>query len=183
MADLRYRFSGFELNAATRQLSCDGNTQPLSPILFELLLLLVSSQGRVISKDELFEKIWKGTSVGENSIARAIASLRRCLGENLDTTPGREEFIVTVPRVGYRFVPAVDVVQGHPTRPNVGRSDALVGRHQEMDALRAAIVEAERGHGSFICVTGEAGIGKTTLVETVMDGLDTDTYLAATGSC
>src|SRR5262245_1000642 len=62
---------------------------------------------------------------------------------------------------------------------------AIVHRGRELIALRAALAEAEAGHSRFICVTGEPGIGKTTIVEDFFDGVreEPTNYLIACGRC
>ena len=63
----------------------------------------------------------------------------------------------------------VTIVSG--THAVAARKRPLVGRQQEWAALRATFEQAVAGHGSLVCVTGEPGLGKTTLVESFLDEL------------
>src|SRR5690349_2757138 len=58
----------------------------------------------------------------------------------------------------------------------------VVGREAELAVLRAAFADAEAGRGSVVCVTGEPGVGKTTLVETFLAGLGGNAGIAR-GRC
>ncbi len=70
-------------------------------------------------------------------------------------------------------------------RPSPAAKPVTVGRRREFSALQAAFDHAAGGHGTFICVSGEPGLGKTTLVEEFLTGLDetNDNCLIACGRC
>ena len=78
---------------------------PLTPKAFDTLVVLLEQAGRTVSKDELLDRIWPGTTVEENNLTQAISRLRRALE---GTTDGRR-CIVTLPGHGYRFVEPVRV--------------------------------------------------------------------------
>lgn len=71
----------------------------LEPLIMHVFLLLLDADGRVVTRDELFEQCWGGTIVGDDSLNRAIAKVRRIA---VHTAPGLFE-IETVPRTGYRL--------------------------------------------------------------------------------
>jgi len=96
-----YEFGEFRIDAVKRLLSGgDGESLPLTPKVFELLLYLVRNNGRVLEKDELMREIWTNTIVEESNLSQNISILRRVLGEKRD----EHQFIVTVPGRGYKFV-------------------------------------------------------------------------------
>ena len=95
-----YIFSEFCLDPARRLLTRNGEQIDLSPKAFELLLTLIENHGRVLSKDELLDKVWDGQFVEENNLAQNISLLRKALGES---------FIQTIPKRGYRFVADVSI--------------------------------------------------------------------------
>ncbi len=100
-----YEFEGFRLDAGKRLLfRADGETVPLMPKAFEILLYLVKKAGTVAEKVELMEAIWPDTAVEENNLTQNISSLRRVLGEK----HRENRFIATVPGRGYKFVAEVD---------------------------------------------------------------------------
>jgi eukaryotic-like serine/threonine-protein kinase len=95
----RYRFGLFVLDSRRRLVTRNGQAIPLRPTLFDALLFLVENPGRVVTKDELFEAVWRGRIVGESNISQTMSALRKALG------PGHA--IVTAPAQGYRFTATV----------------------------------------------------------------------------
>ena len=74
-----------------------------------LLSAFLDRPGEVLTKSDLLDAAWQGAAVEETNLTVQIASLRKHLG----TSPGGADWIATIPRVGYRFVGAVDR-QAHP---------------------------------------------------------------------
>src|SRR5262245_24643209 len=101
-----YEFDRFCLDASERTLLCDLQEVPLTPKVFETLLLLVENSGHVVGKEELRETIWSDSIVEENSLSQNISLLRKALGNGSD---GRR-FIETIPKHGYKFIAPVKVV-------------------------------------------------------------------------
>lgn len=95
-----YEFGAFLLNERERLLTRNGNAVPLTPKVFEILLLLVQNRGSLVSKDLLLNKIWPDAFVEEANLNVNVAMLRKALGEH----PGEDQFIETIPKRGYRFV-------------------------------------------------------------------------------
>ena len=95
-----YRFGPFSLQVDRRRLLRDGEPVALSPKALETLLALVEQRDRVLTKDELLQRIWGDTVVEEGGLTRNISVLRKALGES----PDDHRYIVTVPGRGYRFV-------------------------------------------------------------------------------
>ncbi|HSG00036.1 MAG TPA: winged helix-turn-helix domain-containing protein [Vicinamibacterales bacterium] len=115
-----YSFGGFQLDEGARRLALGNEPVTLPDRHVDILLLLVSRPGQIVSKDELIEAGWKDVAVGDNSLEQAISSLRRKLG----TAPDGSQYIETVARRGYRFGAPV-------TRSTPRQSDA------ELEALLA----------------------------------------------
>src|SRR5437762_10918432 len=97
---LFYEFGPFRLNVQERLLEKDAGLVPLTPKVFETLLVLVEHSGHVLAKDELMNKLWPDTFVEESSLTQNISLLRRAL----DEVPGSRQYIETIPKRGYRFV-------------------------------------------------------------------------------
>jgi len=110
-----YRFGPYRLDPAERRLSRGGTVIPLRLKVFETLRVLVENAGRLLTKEELLQAIWPGVAVEENNLNHNVSMIRRVLGEKATG----QSFIETVPRVGYRFVAAVEVE--HPVRAPVPR--------------------------------------------------------------
>jgi DNA-binding winged helix-turn-helix (wHTH) protein len=93
-------FAPFTLDVHRFVLTRDGAMVDLSPRLVELLAYLAARPGDLVTKDELLERFWPDVNVTENTLTRAIADIRKALGDDA----GAARFIQTVSRRGYRFV-------------------------------------------------------------------------------
>ncbi len=100
-----YEFEEFRLDAKSHRLFRreSGELVPLTPKAVELLLVLVQSKGRILTKDELLDTVWDETIVEESNLSQTIFVLRKTLGENTK----EPRFILTVPNRGYQFIAAV----------------------------------------------------------------------------
>src|SRR5262245_10937172 len=98
-----YKFGQFYLDVSERVLIRDGRIVPLSPKVFDTLLVLIENRGRILGKDELMKAIWLDVFVEESNLTHNISQIRRALGDG--------EHIETIPRRGYRFVSEVQIVR------------------------------------------------------------------------
>lgn len=94
-----YRFDNVTVDVANARLTVAGETRHLEPKSFRVLQYLLGNPGRVVTKEELFTAVWNDAFVTDNVLTRAIAQLRKALGED----PRQPRFIETVPTLGYRF--------------------------------------------------------------------------------
>jgi DNA-binding winged helix-turn-helix (wHTH) protein len=117
-----FRFGDIEVREREFLLVKAGETLPVEPKAFRVLLFLLSNPGRLVTKDEILNGVWNDCSVSDNSLTRSIATLRRLLGD--DTHEPR--YIATVPTVGYRFLCPVHV------------SEQTLSKHTAPDLLRTA---------------------------------------------
>lgn len=101
-----YEFEDFRLDAAHLLLYHSGREIPLAPKVVETLLTLVENRGKILSTDEMMEKVWTDSIVEEGNLSQNLFRLRRALGETKNGKP----FIETLRRRGYRFVPEVKIV-------------------------------------------------------------------------
>lgn len=102
------RIGPLEFSPARRRLSGPNTNLSLEPLVMNLLLLLAASDGKVISRETLFEQLWGSPTIGDASLNRLIAILRRALNE-----VGGGVSIETVPRTGYRLL------AGDPLAPSI----------------------------------------------------------------
>lgn len=109
----RFRFGGIEIDRAAVRARRDGEPLALEPKAFDLLLLLAANPGRVVEKDEIFERIWPDAMVSDNALARVVAHLRRELGDAAEDA----RYVETVRTRGYRFLPTVEPVEASATSP------------------------------------------------------------------
>lgn len=102
-----YDFGPFRLDARERLLLRAGESVPLTPKAFDMLLVLVERHGHLLEKEELFKAVWPDSFVEESNLSSNIALIRKTLGEG---ESGRR-YIETVPKRGYRFIAEVRKVR------------------------------------------------------------------------
>ena len=95
-----FEFDNFLLDSQQRLLFRDGEPLDLTPKVFDVLLELVQSGGRIVEKKELMEKIWPDSFVEESNLTQQVSTLRKKLGQDA----AQQRYILTVPGRGYRFV-------------------------------------------------------------------------------
>ena len=102
-SDNCYQFGEYRLDITERTILRATEPVSLSPKSFDVLSILVQNGGRLLAKDYLLAAVWPGVTVEENSLAKAVAEIRKALGEG----PRENRYVVTVARRGYRFIPTV----------------------------------------------------------------------------
>src|SRR5215204_4002507 len=100
-----YEFDDVKIECGNFQILKSGAAQRITPRAFEVLLYLIENAGRVVTKDELFEAVWKETFVTDNALTRRIEEIRRVIGDDADAP----RYIETVPKRGYRFIAASEM--------------------------------------------------------------------------
>jgi adenylate cyclase len=94
-----YRFGAFQLVPSERLLLHDGEAVALTGKAFDLLVVLVSQAGHLLTKDELLRRVWPGLVVEEVNLSVNMSAIRKALAR----VPDAADWIETVPRQGYRF--------------------------------------------------------------------------------
>ncbi len=107
---VEYRFGPFVLQLGEHRLLRDGVDVALQLKAFEILSHLVEHAGRLLTKDELLQKVWPDATVEENNLNKNISLLRKLLGD----CGGGQCYIETVPRIGYRFIATVEKISMEP---------------------------------------------------------------------
>src|SRR5262245_49169191 len=143
-----------------------------------VLRYLAERPGRLVTGDELIQRLWPGIYVTRTVLRVCVRELRQALHED----PVAPRFIETMVRQGYRFIaplttsPSVSgsgvQVSGLQTEEESRQPETLhlqletpfVGRERELARLHAAFARAQRGERQVIFLTGELGIGKTTVM-------------------
>jgi DNA-binding winged helix-turn-helix (wHTH) protein/tetratricopeptide (TPR) repeat protein len=108
-----YEFGEYRVDAGKLMLSRSGQPVPLTPKVFDTLLLLVKRSGEVLDKEALLRAVWPDTMVEENNLNQNISTLRRVFGESR----GENRYIATVPGRGYRFMAEVRTISQRISGP------------------------------------------------------------------
>jgi predicted ATPase/DNA-binding winged helix-turn-helix (wHTH) protein len=171
------QFGEFELDTLNECLVCSGTQIALPPKPFAVLRYLVEHPGRLITHDELMEALWPETYVQPQVLRTYMLELRKVLRDDA----GQPRYIQTIPKRGYRFVASVMKVTQPEAQPKSTSGPTtvmavatvapteigtrIVNRDEEMACLKTQFELAAGGHRQVVFVTGEAGIGKTALVD------------------
>jgi DNA-binding winged helix-turn-helix (wHTH) protein/tetratricopeptide (TPR) repeat protein len=153
----------------------------MTPKAFAVLRFLVEHAGRLVTHDELLEALWPATYVQPEVLKSHIRDIRDALGDD----PKKPLFVETLPRRGYRFIAPLS--ERFPDRDLDGASSAprLIGRSVAMSRLQGTLQRTLRGERQVVFVTGEAGIGKTALVDVFQRqaGTENSALRIARGQC
>ncbi|HEV8717544.1 MAG TPA: AAA family ATPase [Candidatus Binatia bacterium] len=164
-------FAPFRLDPVNARLWREEEFVPLRPKPFAVLRYLAENPGRLVTKEELNKAVWPDTYVGESSLKGYIRALREVLADD----PEAPRFIETVARRGYRFIALVHLetrdwrLEASPPSPQVSslkpQASTFVGREQELAQLQGWLGQALHGKRHLVFVTGDPGLGKTTVVD------------------
>lgn len=109
---LSYQFDDVVIDLRAGRVAKGGQPVAIEPKGYDLLVLLASRAGDLVTRQEVLDQVWAGVYVTDNAVARVVAQVRRALG---DSARG-SRYIETVPTRGYRFIGQVERVMG-PSRP------------------------------------------------------------------
>lgn len=130
-----YKFGPFELDLAAVELRADGKVLSLEPQVFGLLALLVENRERLVSKDEIIEKVWDGRDVTEAAVASRVRTARQALGDDGKS----QQFIKTIHGQGYRFVASARAILDATVVPATDLAD-MVHRLDRMSRPSLAVL-------------------------------------------
>jgi len=180
-------FGPYRLDRRNEQLWRGSELIRLTHKALSVLGYLVERQGQLVTKDEFFAALWPGVVVSESALVVCVRELRRALGD-VRRAP---HFIETVHGRGYRFLTPVHETAesasylgaASPSR-SASPSPIFVGREAELAHLHRLFEKAMQGERQVVFVTGEAGLGKTTLINQFLAQLGGDRHLwSARGQC
>jgi DNA-binding winged helix-turn-helix (wHTH) protein/tetratricopeptide (TPR) repeat protein len=187
------RFGPFVANLGAGELLKNGTKLKLQEQPFKILATLLQRAGHLVTREELREELWPGNTYVDfdHGINMGISKIREALGDSSE----RSQFLETVGRRGYRFIAAVERVPEEESAPLRLPLRAVpsffsaqrhsVGRQKEQAELASAFELVASGHGMLVCVAGEPGIGKTTLVQDFLSALQASgkSFGLAIGRC
>lgn len=120
-----YEFGECRLNAVAYELRRGDELIKAEPQVLDLLLMLVENRERIVSRDEIVEKVWGGRIVSDAAISSRIKTARQLIGDT-----GKDQiYIRTVHGRGFRFVASVESVQTPETGDAAGDVDAALSPH------------------------------------------------------
>ena len=153
-----YQFGAFELIPERSILLREGKPVRLGSRAFAILVILVESAGRIVTSEDLTNRVWPNTNISSSNLRVHLAAIRKALAEG----SGNEESIFTAPGIGYRFAMPVTVhrfTAHQSSNSNIPAPLAdLIGRDSVVRDLTENI---ERYR--FVSIIGSGGIGKTSV--------------------
>jgi predicted ATPase/DNA-binding winged helix-turn-helix (wHTH) protein len=158
------RFGRYQLDP-TQGLRRGTQEVRVTPKSLSLLRFLVERAGQVVTKAEILRAVWPDTAVSDSALTSCIQELRNVLRDDAR----RPRFIETLHRRGYRFLahPASDLNNEPPSAvalPTLRGDAPFVGREAVMQQLLKAWSLVQHAARQVLFVTGEPGVGKTTVV-------------------
>ena len=172
-ADRKLSFGPFRFDTRSGELWHGAFEAKLTPRAAAVLTLLAERAEQLVTKQELFDQVWGGLAVSDDALISCIQELRGALGDDAR----RPRYIETRHRRGYRLmVPAAaetaagDTAAALPVVPAPDPS-RLVGRQAELAELSSGFGEALAGRRQIVFVTGEPGIGKSSLADAFLQHL------------
>jgi DNA-binding winged helix-turn-helix (wHTH) protein/predicted ATPase len=188
-------FEPFSLDQANECLWDGRQPIKLRPKNFAVLDYLVRRPGKLVTKEELLNAIWPGTFVGDGVLKVVVRQLRGVLGDD----PKSPRFIETAHRRGYRFIGQVaeresmkaEDPHSKPAHSAAGSAkfatdftERVVGRDEALSRMGNWLQKMLGRKRQIVFVAGEAGIGKTALVDTFVQRIAADgTIRIARGQC
>jgi DNA-binding winged helix-turn-helix (wHTH) protein/tetratricopeptide (TPR) repeat protein len=180
---LRVRFGDFQIDESDARLSLAGRPVELPPKAFELLCALVRRPGQLLTKDALLDAVWGHRHVSESVLKSTVSQLRAALADDAQ----QPRFIETAPRRGYRFIAAIGAPPAEPHGTSVPPPDpagsGLIGRDVALGQLQASLAAALTGKRQLLFVAGDAGIGKSSLIDRFVGALPAPRPAHALGQC
>jgi predicted ATPase/DNA-binding winged helix-turn-helix (wHTH) protein len=183
-ADWQFAFGLFRFDPRTGQLWRDGSEVKLAPRAAAVLQLLAERAQELVTKQDLLERVWGGMAVGDDALTSCIQELRGVLGDDAR----HPRYIETRHRRGYRLmVPATADEHSSAAAPFLVASpepSRLVGRLAEFGELTHAFDQARSGRRQIVFISGEPGIGKSSLADAFLEQLPaSQTVKVAHGQC
>jgi DNA-binding winged helix-turn-helix (wHTH) protein/tetratricopeptide (TPR) repeat protein len=182
---IRLRFDAFDLDEADARLKRDGKPVALPPKAFGVLCALARQPGVLVTKNALLDAVWGHQHVSESVLKTTISQVRAALADDASSP----RYIETASRLGYRFIgaaqagpaPAAPREAPPPTVAAPIIPDSFVGRREALAKLQECWQRSRAGQRQLLWVAGDAGVGKSTLLETFVRG--SGAAMIAQGQC
>ncbi len=174
-------FGPFRLDRQHAALWKGDDPLPLRPQALSVLQYLAERPGQVIPAQELMNQNWAETYVTDTVLRVCIRDIRQVLQDNAT----KSQYVQTVRGQGYRFCGHVENPSpAHRINESAGNARTIVGREQSLGQLHAGFQRAAGGQLQVLFVSGEAGMGKTTVVDAFLAQLlDSEPVPIGRGQC
>jgi predicted ATPase len=149
-------FGPFRFDVTHGRLYREEQVIGLRPRSLAVLRYLVEHPGRLVTKAELWQHVWAGTHVTDTVLRASVKEIRAALGD----VAAAPHYLETVGRQGYRFLVGGDLDVSSLSIPG-----PIVGRQREVDTLQGWFQRAATGDRQLVFVSGEVGVGKTTVID------------------
>ena len=144
--NVQFLFSDHVLDIDRRELARGGEGIAIEPQVFDLLVYLVENRDRVVTKDDLIEKIWEGRIVSESTLTSRINAARRAVGDS-----GKDQGLIrTIARKGFRFVGDVRCAEQPVAAASLEPPTSRIAAAGSPGYCRAAVHQHERRAGTGI---------------------------------
>lgn len=178
------QFGAFRLDLAGGRLWHGPREVPLRRKAWQALGLLVQRAGELVPNEELLDTLWPQTEVHPKVLTNLVGEVRRAL-DDASTAP---QWIQTVHRRGYRFIGKVEPGAAADPGDKVletawATARLLVGREAELAALGQGLAAATQARRQLLLVSGDAGMGKTALIDVFTAPLSTLGLWVGRGQC
>ena len=120
-----------------------GGSASVQPLIMQVFLMLVDARGQVVTRNDLFDQVWGGVMVGDDSLNRAIGKVRQI---GAQVAPGLFE-IETIPRTGYRLTGEILTSEHRLLPDSERRSQFGISRRAMLGAATAVGLVAAGGLG------------------------------------
>lgn len=176
-----YRFSNCTVDTKLLEMQREGEPRALDPLEFDLLVYLIENRDRVVTRDELLDALWPGRVVTDSALSSRLKAVRAAVGD----TGKAQEVIKTAHGRGYRFIADLDnAATALPVADIAISPTSAIGRDVELGKLTRWLDRATSGQRAVVLMSGEAGIGKTTLTRAFVDSTRArDDVLVMHGQC
>ena len=152
----QYRFGRFVVLPLERRVLVDGKPVTVGPRAFDVLLVLIERPGRLVTKDELLERVWPKLVVEENNLQVQVSALRKIIGQ---------EAIATIPLLGYRFTLPLQRVDPQSAEPATANAHNLPQPLTSFFGHESDLADYGRllARTRLLTLTGIGGCGKSRL--------------------
>jgi pimeloyl-ACP methyl ester carboxylesterase/DNA-binding winged helix-turn-helix (wHTH) protein len=152
MATMIFRFGDYELDLNARELHHGRELVHVEPQVFDLLGWLIANRDRAVTKEELFEEIWRGRVVSDATLSSRINAARQAIGDS----GSAQRSIRTLPRHGFRFVAPVISIQEAPSSTSIAVEPACLN---DIAPSAPQVISFCRSHDGLKLAIARSGSG------------------------